>query len=284
MKQIVLITLCLFLCAACSGGEDQETREVEIRGQVTGTLDYHRGLEGEGILPRDAIVWTPPGYDSDTNTRYPVLYMHDGQNVFDPATSYTGIDWGVDEAVDRLISEGAIEPMIVVALTNTPDRNADYSPGDKGEAYMEFLVNTVKPLIDKTYRTKPGKKHTLTGGASMGGLISCMLGWQYPEVFGAVMCFSPAFKVEGQKDWSLFFSESGGDRRDVFFLVINGGIGLEEVLQPGIDEMLYFWESRGYREGKDFVFVKHREAEHNEEAWAKQFPDALLRSLESARQ
>lgn len=285
------ITLALFMfvfCTACvPEGEPDATGNADklpekVVGHVVGELDIYRGVQGEGLLPRDVIVWTPPGYGADPDRRYPVLYMHDGQNVFDAGTSYIGVEWAVDESVARLAAEGAIEPVIVVALGNTETRNDDYSPGERGEAYMDFLVHTVKPLIDEAYRTKPGKRHTLTGGSSMGGLIACMLGWKYPDVFGAVMCYSPAFRVEDYPDWSLFFTESGGDKRDVFFYVYNGGLGLEQVLQPGIDDMLAFWESSGYARGEDFVFVQDPSAEHTESAWARWFPEALTRSLEGA--
>ncbi len=286
MKRHIFLVLLFVLAAACSRESEEPPMKPELAGDdadyITGQLDYYRGMEGEGLLPRDVIVWTPPGYGSDPGRRYGVLYMHDGQNVFDPRTSYIGKEWRIDESVDRLVREGVIEPMIVVGLANTPERTADYSPGPRGEAYMDFLVHTVKPMIDENYRTLPGKQHTLTGGSSMGGLISCMLGWRYPETFGAVLCFSPAFKVEGVDDWSGFFIDSGDDRRDVFFYVDNGGVDLEERLQPGIDDMLSFWKEAGYRAGQDFVFVKDPQAEHSEPAWAERFPWALQRALEGA--
>ena len=249
---------------------------------ATGALHFYRALEAEGILPRDVLVWTPAGYESDTGRRYPVVYMHDAQMLFDASTTWNGQEWAVDETVDRLVREGAIEPVIIVGLANTETRTDDYSPGPRGEAYMAFLVETVKPLIDGNYRTKPGRQHTLSGGASMGGLIACMLGWQFPEVFGAVMCFSPAFRVEDYPDWSQFFTASGGPKRDTFFWIYNGGLELEETLQPGVDHVLAWWEGQGYMPGEDFVFVKDPEAGHNEEAWAKWFPVALRRALDEA--
>jgi predicted alpha/beta superfamily hydrolase len=285
MKRLAISILLLTLFAACSV-EDEQAKSGDLSGSdadfIVGELDIYPSMEGEGLLPRDIIVWTPPGYEEDTDRVYPVVYMHDGQNLFDPRTSYIGVEWGIDESVDRLVREGRIEPIIVVGLANTENRTEDYSPGPRGEAYMDFLVNKVKPMVDEKYRTRPGKQHTLTGGSSMGGLISCMLGWRHPDVFGAVMCYSPAFRVEGYEDWSLFFTGSGGEKRDVFFYVYNGGVGLEQKLQPGIDYMLDFWKKSGYRWGEDFVFVKDPEAEHTEQAWAEWFPEALERSLEGA--
>lgn len=258
----------------------ERTRPAPV-GQVTGEVRHHPGLEHPGLLPRDAWVWLPPGYADQPHRRYPVLYLHDGQNVFDPATSSFGIDWGVDETVDRLVREGSIEPLIVVAVNNSAERTADYSPGPTGEAYMDFMVSRLKPMIDATYRTLPQRGHTLVGGASMGGLISCMLGWAHPEVFGAALCFSPAFRIEGRADWSGYFTASADTPGDVYFYLDNGGIGLEEQLQPGIDWMLGFMAQRGLVPRRDFEFVIDPDAAHGEPAWAERFPGALLRALEA---
>lgn len=277
MRRIAIVMFLSFVLSACA-----EETPVGDPGPAAGALHVHRALEADGILPRDVIVWTPAGYETDGERRYPVVYMHDAQMLFDASTTWNGQEWGVDEAVDRLVREGAIEPVIVVGLANTETRTEDYSPGARGEAYMRFLVGTVKPMVDATYRTKPGKAHTLTGGSSMGGLIACMLGWAHPEVFGAAMCFSPAFRVEEYPDWSSFFTGSGGSKRDTFFWVYNGGIELERKLQPGVDHMLAWWESQGYVRGEDFEFVSDPEAGHNEAAWAKWFPVALQRALEAA--
>ena len=270
--------LLVILLTACD-------KPAPVEGQVTGTVVYHRDLKGEGLRDRDLIVWLPPGYDIDSEQRYPVLYMHDGQNVFDPATSYAGVDWAVDETVDSLIRAGTIEPRIVVGIYNTQDRTAEYSPGDMGNAYMTFIVDVVKPLIDTTYRTRPEREHTLTGGASSGGTISFMLGWDYPQIFGGAICMSTAFKVGPGVDFDEFdfipYFESTRDiKRDVFFYLYNGGVELDAILQPGNEEMLARLEEWGYQEGKDWVFKQDAEAKHFESAWAKDFPGALIRTLQ----
>ena len=283
MKRILTGILVCVLYTACNAEPPAPGRIETTPQPVVGHVDHLHGLDGEGLLPRDVLVWTPPGYETNPLQTYPVLYMHDAQMLFDASTTWNGQEWGVDETVAHLVEAGEIEPLIVVGLANTGTRTADYSPGPRGEAYMEFLVNTVKPMIDERYRTRPGKASTLVAGSSMGGLISCMLGWEYHEVFGAALCFSPAFRVEGEPDWSLFFTESGGEKRDVFFYVDNGGVGLEEKLQPGIDYLLGFWQEQGYREGEDFVLVIDESAEHKEEAWADRFPGALQMGLERAR-
>lgn len=250
-------------------------------GQITGAVRYHRGLRGAGIQDRDLIVWLPPGYEADKKRRYPVIYMHDGQNIFDPVTSAFGVDWSVDETADDLIRKKSIEPVIVVGIYNTGDRMKEYTPGDKGTAYMNFVVKTVKPLIDSTYRTKADRKNTIVGGSSAGGIISFMLVWEHPDVFSKAICMSPAFQSlsPGGWDYARVVQNSNGNKKDVFFYIDNGGIGLDSQLQPGIDALLTALRSKGYKEGTDFVFVRDPIAKHFEADWAKRFPQALVTVL-----
>ena len=250
-------------------------------GQITGTVRYHRALKGAGIQDRDLVVWLPPGYDADKSRRYPVIYMHDGQNIFDPVTSAFGVDWSIDETADELIMKKSIQPVIVVGIYNTSDRMKEYTPGDKGTAYMNFVVKTVKPFIDSTYRTKPDRKNTIVGGSSAGGIISFMLVWEDPDIFSKAICMSPAFKSlsPGGWDYTRAVQSSNGKKKDIFLYIDNGGIGLDSQLQPGIDSMLTTLKSKGYREGKDFVFVHDPAAKHFEADWAKRFPRALMMVL-----
>ncbi|MDX5483064.1 MAG: histidine kinase [Hymenobacteraceae bacterium] len=245
----------------------------KISGGITGTVAYHRDLKAVSVKSRDVVVWLPPGYDKSTK-RYPVLYMHDGQNVFDPATSSFGVDWRVDETADSLIRKGEMEPAIIVGINNTPDRMNEYVPGEKGSAYMDFVVNTVKPLIDQNYRTKTGPKHTLTGGSSAGGIMAFMLAWEYPNVFSKAICMSPAFKIM-HIDYVKDVRAYTGKKKKIKLYIDNGGIDLEARLQPGIDEMLEALQQKGYREGKDYIWVLEKQAQHNEAAWAKRMPQAF---------
>lgn len=250
-----------------------EKRPMAAETGITGTTKIHTNLPGNGIKRRDLIVWLPPGYET-SNKRYPVLYMHDGQNVFDPATSSFGKDWQIDETADSLIKAGAMQPAIIVGIYNTPDRSDEYTPGEKGNAYMDFVVNTAKPFIDKGYRTKRGRQHTFTGGSSAGGIISFMLAWEYPKVFSKAICMSPAFKIQ-HIDYVKEVQQYTGKKKDLFFYIDNGGIEMEERLQPGIDEMLAALKEKGYKEGKDFIWIKDKQAKHFETAWAKRMPVAL---------
>ncbi|HEX3251067.1 MAG TPA: alpha/beta hydrolase-fold protein [Pyrinomonadaceae bacterium] len=247
-------------------------------GQITGTVRYHRGLKGAGIQDRDLIVWLPPGYEADKTRRYAVIYMHDGQNIFDPVTSAFGVDWSIDETVDNLIKTKSIDPVIVVGIYNTSDRMKEYTPGDKGTAYMDFVVKTVKPFIDTTYRTLPDRKHTIVGGSSAGGIISFMLVWEHPDVFSKAICMSPAFMSLSSDGWDYtrVVQSSNGPKKNIFLYIDNGGIGLDSQLQPGIDSMLGVLKAKGYKQAKDFVFVRDPTAKHFEADWAKRFPSALM--------
>jgi len=235
-----------------------------IVGQITGNVEYVKDLEGEGILPRDIIIWLPPGYDSNLNHYYPVLYMHDGQNLFDPRTASFGVDWQLDETADSLIRNEIIEEIIIVGIYNSSERRSDYSPGSKGYAYMNFIVNKLKPFIDEKYRTLPDRENTAVGGSSMGGLISFMLLWEHNDVFAKAACFSPAFKYIGL-DYVSFVDSTASDKRSFSLYLDNGDVGLEEQLQSGIDDMMEVLKKHGY----EFEWFIDKNAEHNEAAWAK---------------
>lgn len=237
-------------------------------GQITGTVEYHKDFTMEGLRPRDIIVWLPPGYFDKSARRYPVLYMHDGQNIVDPNTSSFGVDWQIDETADSLIRSKEIEPFILVGINNTADRFFDYSPGEKGTTYMKLIVEKIKPFIDENYKTLSERENTAVGGSSMGGLISFMIAWEYPEVFSKAICMSPAFKLN-QVDYVKEMKSYSGEKKDIVLYIDNGGVGLEETLQPGIDEMLEALQEKGYEEGKDYLWKKDNEAEHNEHAWAQ---------------
>ncbi len=252
-------------------------RPLEKRRQntITGTSHTYPGFKGKGLLDRDVVVWIPPGYASDTTRRYPVIYLHDGQNIFDEATSAFGTEWGVDEAIDSLSRAGEIPPVIAVAICNTPDRSVEYLPGDTAQIYMDFIVGELKPFIDSMYRTLPGPEHTLTCGASAGGAIAFMLVWEHPDVFSKGICMSPALKVL-KYDYVGTVAATGERRENIFLYMDVGGIGVDTLLQPGMKEMADLLERKGYRRGTDFVVVVEPSASHDEAAWGRRFPGALL--------
>jgi len=240
---------------------------------VTGRVTYHMDVAGAGLLSRHLIVWLPPGYEENTETRYPVLYMHDGQNVFDPATSFLGTDWGVDETITRLMSDDLMKPVIVVGIYNSPDRSDDYGTGEKGIAYQKFVVNVVKPLIDSTYRTKPGREDTAVMGSSMGGLISFLLAWNYPQVFQQAACLSPAFFTNAVEMVRSAPTAPEGMR----IYMDNGTVGLEKELQVMCDDMMSALAPKGFVPGSNnFEWFLDQGAEHNERAWSIRVEKPLL--------
>ena len=246
-----------------------------IIGQITGTVKYHHQFKGDKLLDRTIIVWLPPNYDINKKVRFDVLYLHDGQNIFDPTTSSFGVDWRVDETIDSLITAKKIKPTIVVGIYNTKDRSSEYNPAVKGKEYMQFLVHQLKPFIDKNYRTNPHKKNTAVGGSSMGGIISFALVWEYPHIFSKAICMSPAFKIS-HVDYVKEVEKYSGKKKKIKIYIDNGGVGLEEQLQPGIDEMLSMLKSKGFGENKDFMWIQEKDAKHFEVAWAKRIPFALI--------
>ncbi|WP_439478579.1 alpha/beta hydrolase [Brevundimonas sp.] len=181
-----------------------------------GRLVEHPAMPSAHVQPRDITIWLPPGYDDDTSARWPVLYMHDGQNLFDAARAPYGAEWGVDEHVARLGGEGQIRAPIVVGIGNTPLRLREYIPANLiralpddmradvqaiyggeslSDGYVRFLVEELKPFIDSGYRTRPDRDDTVVMGSSMGGLISMYALMKHPDVFGAAGCVSTHWPI-----------------------------------------------------------------------------------------
>jgi predicted alpha/beta superfamily hydrolase len=172
-----------------------------LRAKEDGRLRLHPKFQSRYLsTPRDLIVYLPPGYDA-SEARYPVLYLQDGQNLFDPATAFLGNDWRADRIADDEICRGRVEPLIVVGLYNTGVRRiSEYTPtrdkrtrkGGKAERYAQMLAREVKPFIDRTYRTRKSVADSGIGGSSLGALVSLMTGLRYPRVFGKLMLMSPS--------------------------------------------------------------------------------------------
>lgn len=249
--------------------------EYKLAGQVTGRVDYYKNIKGEGILPRDILVWVPADYASDSIKRYPVLYMQDGQNLFDPKSSAFGVDWQLDETADSLIKNGFINPLIIVGLTNTDWRSAEYADTDTGRAYMNFIIAKVKPLIDSVYRTLPGPENTAVGGSSLGGLISFMLVWNHPDIFSMAICISSALKIN-KLDYVKTVKEYSGPHRNIKFYFDAGSDSLDSKLKPGILEMINALKNKGYKPGSDILWYEDKEGKHNEVSWAKRVYRPLL--------
>ena len=249
-----------------------------------GNLILHSSISSRFIESgRLVIVYLPPGYDENLQTRYPVLYLQDGQNLFDPATAFANQDWGLSSLLDSLISEEVIEPVVVAGIYNAGvNRLAEYSHvrtsqgvGGKARLYGKFLVHELKPFIDAQYRTKPDVANTASGGSSMGGLVSLYLGLHYPGLFGKLIIMSPSIwwanravlremrKPKGKTDQKIWLDVGTAEGNDPG-PIVQDARDLRDVLT-----------GRGWCLGQDLRFVEDEGAGHNEKAWSCRMRDAL---------
>jgi enterochelin esterase-like enzyme len=252
-------------------------------GGVLGRLEYWRDVPSKYLTERRNVeIWLPPGYDEDSKARYPVLYMHDGQNLFDPRIANTGVDWGVDEAVVRGIKAGRVPPLIVVGVWCTAERLREYSPWDKGPGYARFLVEELMPEVNRRYRTLTGPRHTGVMGSSMGGLISFWLCWTHPEVFGRAGCVSTHWPWNGRLDdpaaAPLILGELASGApfpKGVRLYFDFGTVGVDAPYEPLQAKVTAFLTAQGLTEGKQFVVRKFEGATHNEAAWRARLDEPL---------
>ncbi|HYR76471.1 MAG TPA: alpha/beta hydrolase-fold protein [Pyrinomonadaceae bacterium] len=280
-----LPTIWLALLSVMLTGTVAAQRAHTLTGDIRLHKDFHSKILNND---RDVIVYLPPGYDKDKQRHYSVLYLHDGQNLFDGATSFIpGQEWRADEAAEALIANGRIEPLIIVGVYNTgKDRIDEYTPvadpkykaGGKADLYGRLLVEELKPFIDKTYRTKRDAARTGLGGSSLGGLVSMYLGLKYPNVFGRVAVVSPSVwwgsnyivhYVEAQKKkpslrvWLDIGTKEGRNPAEAQ-TTVDGARLLKETLIK-----------KGWKLGKDLKYFEAQGAEHNERAWAARFEQIL---------
>jgi len=238
---------------------------------VIGNVEFHRELYSQIMdIKRDFFVWLPPGYAENVSRRFPVLYMHDGQNLIDPKTAYAGKDWQVDETVTRLIKEYKIKEIIVVGIYNNENRLEEYSDTETGAKYRKFMIEELKPFIDSKYRTLTDSNNTAIIGSSMGGLVSFLTAWKHPEVFGMAGCMSSSFYYNDEKVFKMI-DEYSGPKKHVKFYIDHGEDGL-------IRGQRMFCEltQLGYVIGTDLDYFYNRSAGHNESEWAKRLERPLI--------
>ncbi|HYY98405.1 MAG TPA: alpha/beta hydrolase-fold protein [Pyrinomonadaceae bacterium] len=293
-----ILSSCLLLSLAHAASAQRRAARPEpkdVKGEgVTGTLQRYALFPSRRVLPRNVDVWLPPGYGR--GGRFPVLYMHDGQNLFDPRTAYGGVDWGVDEAVTRLIGQGVVREAIVVGVWNTQRRVAEYMPRKavhfsntkdlKGvtvesadeivsDEYLKFLVYELKPFIDSRYRTLRGRADTFIMGSSMGGLVSAYAACEYPRVYGGAGCVSTHWPAGGGAMVEYLKTRLPDPRTHKFYF----DYGTEtldaqyEPYQRRVDEIM---ERAGYAEGSSWVTRKFEGEEHSEKSWRKRVDIPLV--------
>lgn len=254
------------------------------QGSLVRERCHSRFLHNERALD----IYLPPSYRRDNARRYPVLYMHDGNNLFYPEIAFAGVPWHVNTTLDKLIRHGLMDEIIVVGIHNTMGRNSEYtwtpmkhawgSEGGHGAWYARFLTEEVKPLIDHRYRTLPGREHTGVMGSSLGGLITLYLGIYYPHVFSTLGVVSPSL-------WwghGTSFHDARRMRLDMQIWLDMGtregysGTVARNMNVQLVRRMKHQLEQQGYIEGVNLAYLEDRGGKHNEYHWGRRLHLPLL--------
>ena len=292
-KFLSLITLIMCSLAVMA----QET----VPQVSTGRLEFYPEFQSKHITPRNVTVWLPEGYQ--VGEPCDVLYMHDGQMLFDATTTWNHQEWQVDEVMGRLIAEGKVRRCIVVGVDNTRNRLNDYFPSRcyekvpegeregvdvsqyKGDEYLRFLVEEVKPFIDNRYKPLATREHTFVMGSSMGGLISLYALCNYPEVFGGAACmsthlsmnfFDPKFKselwAEGLRD---YVKEHLPSANSALLYMDGGTVELDDTYRPYQNKLNAVISGLGWDSAHFvyYLFVGHK---HMETYWAERLDQPFV--------
>ena len=255
-----------------------DTEDLDTNPRLRLIREFH-----SAYLPddRDVLVWLPPVYGTEPERRFPVLYLHDGQNLLDGRTSYVaGRTWRAHTTADRLTREALIEPLILVGINNTGLRRmAEYTPGrDKrlgggeGPLYARLLVDELKPLIDGSLRTKTDHMNTGLAGSSLGGLITLATGLDYPQIFGKLGVLSPSVWWNG-RDILGRVGTARPEPRPRIWLDMGMSEGLRHLRDSDVLHSRLL--SRGWREGVDLRYMRVAGGLHDEDAWARRFGRVL---------
>ncbi|MGE0812777.1 MAG: alpha/beta hydrolase [Vicinamibacterales bacterium] len=245
-------------------------------------LERHAAFPSRFLEPRrDVTVYVPPGYDDDRRRRFPVLYMHDGQNLFDPETSYVrGQYWRLGEMADMLIAEGRVAPLLIVGVNHGgPARLHEYTPtkdprlgGGGARDWGRLLTEELKPFVDDTYRTAADREHTGLGGSSLGGLATMYLGLRHAEVFGRLAVMSPSVWW-GKRSILRYVARARPKPATRIWLDMGtaeskNGVADARRLKGAL-------ETAGWREHQDLAYCEPQGATHSEGAWADRVGDVL---------
>lgn len=266
-----------------------ETSRGVIRVQAAaGDLRLHEFRSRIFRNSRFLRVWLPPGYDDPANAarHYPVLYLNDGQNLFEASTSFTGVEWQVDETSERLVREGVIPPMMVVGIDNAgKDRLREYMPHRslqpvmlrvQGSRYPTFLMKEVMPFVAKNYRVASGSENTGLGGSSLGALIALYTAASRPDMIGRLLIESPSLWASNRQ----MIRESRAIARwpqRIFLSTGTAEAGRPDKDQSMVDdvrELAAILRRAGLDETRLRVVVEEG-GTHHESAWARRFPEAL---------
>jgi predicted alpha/beta superfamily hydrolase len=258
-------------------------------GTNPGRLVVHADFPSAHLGNRRALtVYLPPGYDEQESRRYPVVYMHDGQNLFDPARAAFGVAWEADDTAERLINAGRIPPLLIVGIDNAPLRVDEYTyhrdprerAGGRGAPYARFVLDEVKPFIDATYRTLPDRRQTAVVGSSLGGLISLSMARGRHERFALCGALSPSLWWAGGRVLDEYEEGDGWMRRMRFWIDMGTREGSRRGhVTPAVRRtrrLADCLDAAGLVPGRDYYYREVAGGEHNEAAWAARFDKVLL--------
>ncbi len=261
-----------------------------------GQLRRHDGFHSAFLEhDRDILVWLPPGYgpavgtsalnsrlEPASNHRYPVLYMQDGQNLFEPDTAFQkGEHWRLGETATELIAAGEIEPLIIVGIYNTGEHRIDeYAPtarpekggGGQADRYGRMLVEELKPFVDREYRTLPSAASTGIGGSSLGGLLTVHLGLRYPTVFSRLAVLSPSVWWD---DRVILREVAALPGKLPFRIWLDVGTAEGPEVTADARALRDALLAKGWKEGEDLAYLEAEGGEHNERSWAARVEPAL---------
>lgn len=283
----IFILLLPFFCFS------QTSKKVSGAG-ITGNVQRYARFPSKLVERRNVDVWLPDNYSP--KKKYAVLYMHDGQNLFNPAESYAGVDWNVDETLQKLIAEKKVRETIVVGIWNTPKRTIEYAPQKAfdivnhkktkksqfvkakeglSDLYLKFIVDELKPFIDKKYSTKSDRENTFIMGSSMGGLMSLYAISEFPQIFGGAACLSTHFplgkgvmieymktNLPAPKTHKIYF-DYGTETLDAQY----------ETYQNEADKIM---KKKKYKSGVNWITKKFTGEEHSEKSWRKRVDIPLI--------
>jgi len=274
--------------------KDARTYIEDVAGAgIIGQLDYWLDVPSDFLSEtRHVSIWTPPDYTDHPDKDYRVIYMSDGQNLFDPRIANTGTDWGADEAMVALAAEG-IEAAIIVSSWSTSKRFEEYSPWHRGEDYARFLEEELMPRVEAAYRVKTGPENTFHAGSSMGGLISFYLVTHHPDVFGACGCVSthlPLSEAVVAKVFPNVPADVKPDDTPYIVRDIEAGLapppgvrywfdygteGLDADYGPTHEALQDWLLANGLEERRDFSIRRYDGATHNEASWRARLQDVF---------
>ena len=266
----------------------QPTCSLVKNPDLIGTLHHYPSVPSLFIKPRNVEIWLPPDYDEGNANGYAVLYMHDGQNLFESQKSFTGVDWGMDETLAALSCADEIRPTIVAAIWNTPQRLREYLPqrpfcnhqsrrsmsrvikryGGKpiSDNYLRFLVCELKPFVDSRYRARPEPEFTFLMGSSMGGLISLYAICEYPQVFGGAGCLSTHWPIAHKLFSKYLRARLPEPERHKIYLDYGNEANFSgyRYRQKRVEHIL---KDGGYEFGRDWLSNWYVGDPHSETAW-----------------